>query len=619
MPSDSAPEELMFKRNSYFPDSSIYGLIGGIPETFGGRTSVCLQRANAIAELDERHVEILTLSPKNGVDTEALTERLREEGRIGRRVTIRNVWADLRNAEAHDLARIAEHSSQSITIDPTQLPAYDGSPEAIEVNSAGKTLRADRFRGDGSRYNSYRPGDRHTEKSSVLFDLRGRPIAQWTEQYELYFAWMDWLIGTEPAIIINDGPPLARYLHEYTRKNVALVQTIHSKHSADPTKRSQRLGWTYTPALKNVDRFDLLTVLTESQRSDLASLNYVMDNATVLPNMTTAEPLSGIKPRKPGAGVMLARTTFLKRIDHAINAVHRAQQAGVEATFDIYGVPDEAQESLEALIDELDVGETIRLRGFDPRAKKNFEESSFTLLTSEYEGQGLVLLESMAMGCIPIAYDIKYGPADIITHGVNGFLVPPGDVDAIAERISALHSMSETELLQIRKAAIKRAQDFSPEKITKMWGDTLSQVMADRHPPRDIEGKANLVDLHVDGNEVQLTVKITGEAAKSPTWSLLTWTERNGKRFGRLPAHGKEVEGQYVVTASALADDFASIDRGFIDFWIDLRTEGQFCRLRIKGAQELEPTKFAGAELYSTKFASLSIRYDPLHLDSATD
>lgn len=618
MPLVSALEERMFKRDRYFPEASIYGLIGGIPEHFGGRTSVCLQRANAIAELDDRHIEILTLSPKNGVDTEALTARLREEGRIGNRVTIRNVWGDLRHADAHDLSQIAGNNSQSITIDPTQLPEYDGTPEVMEVNSAGKTIRADRFRVDGSRYNSYRPGDRHTEKSSVLFDLKGRPIAQWTEQYELYFAWMDWLIGTEPAIIINDGPPLARFLHKYQRQNVALIQTIHSKHSADPTKRSHRLGWTYTPALKNVDRFDRLAVLTESQRSDLAALNYVMDNVSVLPNMTTAEPVRKITPRKPGAGVMLARTTFLKRIDHAITAVHRAQQAGVDATFDIYGVADEAQESLEVLIDELSTRDTIRLRGFDPRAKKKFEESSFTLLTSEYEGQPLVLLESMAVGCIPIAYNIKYGPADIITHGVNGFLVPPGDIDTMAKCIGNLQSMDERELLQIRKAAIKRAQDFSPEKIISMWGKTLTQVMANKLPPREIEGKANLVDLFVEGNELHLKVKISGEAAKNPTWALLRWTERNGKRFGRLPAQGEQTAGQFLVTASAHADDFASLDRGIIDFWIDLRVDGHSCSLRIKGAQELEPTAFAPAEVYPTKFGSLSIRYESPDPESTT-
>src|SRR5699024_10305556 len=230
--------------------------------------------------------------------------------------------------------------------------------------------------------------------------VHGRPIAQWNEQYELYFAWFDWLIGAERAIIINDGPPLAHYLHKYQRGNVVLVQTIHSKHSAEPTERSQTLGWTYTPALKNVDRFDLLAVLTQSQHSDLTDLNYVVDNAAVLPNMTAAKPVRRIKPRAPGTGVMLARTTFLKRIDHAITAVHRARLSGTDATLDIYGVADEAQESLETLIQGLNTADSIALRGYDPRARQRFEDSSFTLLTSEYEGQGLVLLESMAAGCI---------------------------------------------------------------------------------------------------------------------------------------------------------------------------------------------------------------------------
>src|SRR5699024_11936079 len=103
--------------------------------------------------------------------------------------------------------------------------------------------------------------------------------------------------------------------------------------------------------------------------------------------------------------------------------VHRARLAGTGATADIYGVADESQESLQTLIQGLNTADSIALRGYDPRARQRFEDSSFTLLTSEYEGQGLVLLESMAAGCIPIAYDIKYGPADIITDGVDGFLV----------------------------------------------------------------------------------------------------------------------------------------------------------------------------------------------------
>ena len=62
-----SPRSHVFKTDKLLPTATIYGMIGGIPETFGGRTGVCLQRANALAELDGRDIEILTLSPANVV------------------------------------------------------------------------------------------------------------------------------------------------------------------------------------------------------------------------------------------------------------------------------------------------------------------------------------------------------------------------------------------------------------------------------------------------------------------------------------------------------------------------------------------------------------------------
>lgn len=600
----------MFKqRRDYLPDATIYGLIGGIPETFGGRTGVCLHRAQKFAELSDRHVEVLTLSPANGVDPEALTKKLLAEGKIGKRVTIRNIWSDLRRADDRALAEISNHSTEPITVDTSGLPMSDGSLEVKSLDSKGRTSSCDRFREDGSRFHSYRLGDENASKSTVIFDSRGRPMGQWKEQYELHFAWLDWIIGSHEAIIINDGPPLAGYLYKYQRKNVTLVQTIHSKHSADPTKRSERLGRTYTPALKHVDHFDLVAILTEAQYSDLIDLNFVMDNASVLPNMTAAVPIRRIRPRPTGAGVMLARTTFLKRIDHAISAVHRVQQSGTDVTFEIYGVADEAQESLESLVADLDVSDNIALKGYDPRAKQKFEEASFTLLTSKYEGQPLVLLESMAAGCIPIAYDIKYGPADIITPGVDGFLVPDGDVDALAQCIKDLVSMEDQELMRMRAAAVQRAKDFSADKITRLWGAALARVIADKTVPAEVEGRVELAEIRVSGNEMHLRVTLTNEAADSPDWALLSWTERKGQCFGRLPARIERVEGRTQIVASAHIDDFAAVDHGFIDFWIDLRVHGNPCQIRIKGAKDLTPQPLGHAEIYGTQFGSLSIRF----------
>src|SRR5699024_10218082 len=79
---------------------------------------------------------------------------------------------------------------------------------------------------------------------------------------------------------------------------------------------------------------------------------------------------------------------------------------------------------LTDILTEVDVMDAVRLHGHRTGAKSNFHTSSFSLLTSRFEGQPLVVLESMSAGCIPICYEVDYGPADIIDHGVNGFLVP---------------------------------------------------------------------------------------------------------------------------------------------------------------------------------------------------
>src|SRR5699024_41137 len=130
---------------------------------------------------------------------------------------------------------------------------------------------------------------------------------------------------------------------------------------------------------------------------------------------------------------------------------------------DVYG-EGEDRARLTDILTEVDVTDAVRLHGHRTGAKSNFHTSSFSLLTSRFEGQPLVVLESMSAGCIPICYAVDYGPADIIDHGVNGFLVPDGDVDALAAAIRQFLSMSDDEVVKMRQRAIERAADFSEDR-----------------------------------------------------------------------------------------------------------------------------------------------------------
>ncbi len=74
--------------------------------------------------------------------------------------------------------------------------------------------------------------------------------------------------------------------------------------------------------------------------------------------------------------------------------------------------------------------------GTSSDARRRLATASFLLLTSSLEGFPLVLVEAMAAGCIPIAYDVPYGPSDVIVSGRNGFLVPAGDLDALTRAVA---------------------------------------------------------------------------------------------------------------------------------------------------------------------------------------
>jgi poly(glycerol-phosphate) alpha-glucosyltransferase len=138
----------------------------------------------------------------------------------------------------------------------------------------------------------------------------------------------------------------------------------------------------------------------------------------------------------------------------------------------------ELHAKLAALIKKL--GAPVRLRGHSPDAPEEFARASFSLLTSRSEAFGNVLIESMGRGCIPISYDMPYGPSDIITDGVDGFLVAVGDQDALADKIREVVSADQSVLAPVREAGYRRALQFSDERAVERWRAVMTDAAARR-------------------------------------------------------------------------------------------------------------------------------------------
>ena len=187
------------------------------------------------------------------------------------------------------------------------------------------------------------------------------------------------------------------------------------------------------------------------------------------------------RPRYPETrrmGMQAATLSHRKRVDHSVRAIHLANSVlSSPVGLKVFG--DGSQRSqLEELISDLHVSDNVELMGHVTSAQSYFREASFSLLTSTSEALPLVLIESMAAGCIPIVYDLPYGPAAVITDGVDGFLVEYGNTQELAECIAKFVEMPESQVSRMREAAQKRATDFSDRKVVLLWVDAMETAAA---------------------------------------------------------------------------------------------------------------------------------------------
>ena len=94
--------------------------------------------------------------------------------------------------------------------------------------------------------------------------------------------------------------------------------------------------------------------------------------------------------------------------------------------------------------------------------------ASVLLLTSLYEPFGLVLPEAMSYGLPVVAFDCPYGPADIITDGVDGFIIRDRKVVDFANRVCQL--IEDNNLcVEMGKAGFMSSQRYHAGQIMPKW------------------------------------------------------------------------------------------------------------------------------------------------------
>jgi glycosyltransferase involved in cell wall biosynthesis len=175
----------------------------------------------------------------------------------------------------------------------------------------------------------------------------------------------------------------------------------------------------------------------------------------------------------------LGRLRKYKRVDLVVRAMARLRDAGVPGRLVIAGQGD-ARGAIERLRDELGLGDRVELAGYvsDERKRELFRRAWVHVLTSPNEGWGISNMEAAACGTATVASDSP-GLRDSVQHGRTGFLVPHGDVPALAERLGAmLHDPALCD--RLGRSAREFAENFSWERSAAETEAHLERVVAAR-------------------------------------------------------------------------------------------------------------------------------------------
>ena len=223
-----------------------------------------------------------------------------------------------------------------------------------------------------------------------------------------------------------------------------------------------------------IKKYDQIVVLTNEDKELNWSEGYCI---SVIPNPVTftSDALSQLNVKKViSVGRLVMQKDFHSLIRSYKGVVHKHPDWNLE----IYGEGGLYNE-LQVLIDELELTNNVHLKGYTSQVREKMQDASCFVMSSKFEGFGLVLIEAMQCGLPCVSYDCPCGPKDIITDGKDGFLVPLGDEKTLAEKICFLIEHPDV-MAEMGKAALLKAEKYSLDNIIPMWMDLFKRLLDEK-------------------------------------------------------------------------------------------------------------------------------------------
>ena len=282
--------------------------------------------------------------------------------------------------------------------------------------------------------------------------------------------------------------------------NIPIVMTEHDAFERPDTWKLTKIEYFLKFYLNRI--YNKVTILTSADKEFLKNR---LKNTIVLPNPISISPISNLHELQKDKIVLAAGRIddwYVKGFDTLICAWHKLVVSSSKIKDSSWWLKIAGagkKESYEYLMNLLPDGEWIfnddvndddnhkswlwrsvkyhiEFLGFQKNMETLYKKSEIFVLSSRYEGFGLVLVEAMSQGCACVVCDYKGRQKEILESDKNGLICKTNNSEDISLCLSKF--ICDTPLrLQTQKNAIERSKAFTEENIMDKWNTIFNQIV----------------------------------------------------------------------------------------------------------------------------------------------
>ena len=228
--------------------------------------------------------------------------------------------------------------------------------------------------------------------------------------------------------------------------------------------------WTEKMSVTNkIGKFDVLVTLNDADAADWSK--YL--KTVIIENIVHLNPINFYSHQDTKNVIFAGRYTPQKGVFDLLRIWTIVYRKHPDWHLNMYGNGELADELTEKA-NKLQAN--IHVNGQVLNIFEKYRASTMLLMTSIFEPFGLVIPEAMSCGLPVVAFDCPSGPANIITEGVDGYLIKDRDVNAFAEKVCYLIEHPDVRI-EMGKNAIRHSARYAPQRIMPKWISLFKELV----------------------------------------------------------------------------------------------------------------------------------------------